>query len=65
MPKIEAFILLQSDMAASLLSRLFYSDASSHDNDPHFTHGDFIVPSNTPVKEVMISYQPFRVALVE
>ena len=36
-------------MAASLLSRLFYSDASSHDNDPHFPHGDFIVPSNTPV----------------
>ena len=33
--------------------------------DTYFPRGDFIVPSNTPVKEVMISYQPFRVALVE
>ena len=52
-PNVVAFVLLPSDMAASLLGRFFYSDASSHDNDTHFPpRGDFIVPSNSPVTEL-------------
>ena len=39
-------------MAASLLGRLFHSDASSHDNDTNFHHGNLDVPSNSPITQI-------------
>ena len=47
-----AFLLL-SDMVASLLGRVFNSDASNHDNDTNFPPVVYLnVPSNSPATQI-------------